>query len=139
MRHQLRDAGLEGYVEVSSAGTGDWHIGETADPRTVAALGRHGYDGSTHRAKQFVAEMFDDNDLIVAMDANNVATLRPLAPAGREGDVRLLRSFDPDADGEDVPDPYYSGAQGFDEALAMVETSCRGLVRWVRDEISHAS
>jgi protein-tyrosine phosphatase len=139
MRQQLRAAGLDGQVEVSSAGTGDWHVGETADPRTIEVLGRHGYDGSQHRARQFVRDMFDGNDLVVAMDGNNLSALRRLAPPDRVGDTRLLRSFDPDADGPDVPDPYYGGARGFDEALAMVESSCRGLVDWLRDEIADAS
>jgi len=132
MRALLVDAGLTDRVDVSSAGTGDWHIGERADPRTVDVLSRHGYDGSSHRAQQFVAAMFADNDLVVAMDKNNLAALRLLAPPGREDDVRLLRSFDPDADGTDVPDPYYGGADGFDEVLAMVEAACQGLLDWLR-------
>lgn len=139
MRRQLADARLDGLVEVSSAGTGDWHVGENADPRTLDVLSRYGYDGSGHRAKQFVRDMFDDNDLVVAMDGNNLAALRRLAPADRVDDVRLLRSFDPDADGPDVPDPYYGGPRGFDEALAMVEAACRGLVTWLRDELVDAS
>ena len=133
MRQQLRDAGLEGYVEVSSAGTGDWHIGETADPRTVEALGRRGYDGSAHRARQFVSDMYDESDLVVAMDGNNLAALRRLVPAGREVDLVLLRSFDPGADDADVPDPYYDGPSGFDNTLTMVESACRGLLSWLQD------
>jgi protein-tyrosine phosphatase len=135
MRQQLHNAGLEDRVELSSAGTGDWHVGETADPRAVDVLGRHGYDGSQHRARQFVRDMFDDNDLVVAMDGDNLAALRRLAPQDRVDDVVLLRSFDPDADGTDVPDPYYGGARGFDEALAMVESACRGMLAWLQDEI----
>jgi protein-tyrosine phosphatase len=135
MRQQLHDAGLEGRIEVRSAGTGDWHVGERADPRTVEALGRHGYDGSQHRARQFVRDMFDESDLVVAMDGNNLVALSRVAPPGRADDVVLLRSFDPDADGTDVPDPYYGGPDGFDEALAMVESSCRGLLGWLQDEI----
>ena len=134
MRQRLRDAGLDGRIHVSSAGTGDWHIGETADPRTIEALDRQGYDGSQHRARQFVSDMFDDSDLVVAMDANNLAALRRLAPEGRNQDVVLLRSFDPDADDADVPDPYYGGPRGFDETLTMVEAACRGLLSWLQDE-----
>lgn len=134
MRRQLQDAGFDGRVTVSSAGTGDWHIGETADPRTVDALGRQGYDGSQHRARQFISDMFDESDLVVAMDGNNLAALRRLAPAGRDQDVVLLRSFDPDADDGDVPDPYYGGPSGFDETLTMVESACRGLLSWLQDE-----
>lgn len=139
MRQQLRAVGLDDRIEVSSAGTGDWHIGENADPRTVDVLGRHGYDGSGHRARQFVRDMFDESDLVVAMDGNNLAALRRLAPPDRVGDVVLLRSFDPDADGGDVPDPYYGGPSGFDEALAMVESACSGLLGWLQDDVLASS
>jgi protein-tyrosine phosphatase len=128
MRSLLEDRGLADRAEVSSAGTGDWHIGERADSRTLAVLSRHGYDGSTHRARQFVAESFDDCDLVLAMDQDNVAVLRRLLGPGDAGRVRLLRDYDRDATGTDVPDPYYGGDEGFDEVLAMVEAACAGLI-----------
>lgn len=131
MRAQLEQRGLGDRVAVSSAGTGDWHIGERADRRTVAVLSRHGYDGAGHRARQFVAESIDECDLVVAMDRSNVAALRSLLGPDDAARVRLLREFDPDATGTDVPDPYYGGDEGFDEVLAMVETACHGLVEHV--------
>lgn len=128
MRSLLDDRGLSDRVEVSSAGTGDWHIGERADRRTLAVLQRHGYDGNAHRARQFSPESFSDCDLVVAMDQANVAALRRMVRAEDESKLRLLREFDPDASGSDVPDPYYGGDEGFDEVLAMVESACRGLL-----------
>jgi len=135
MRRLLEDRDLDGRVQVSSAGTGDWHVGERADERTLAVLARHGYDGSGHRARQFVAEAFDDNDLVVVMDSNNLADVRRLAPPGDDTEVRLLREFDPAATDTDVPDPYYGGPQGFDEVLAMVEAACRGLVEHINKDL----
>jgi protein-tyrosine phosphatase len=131
MRSLLTDRGLDDRVDVSSAGTGDWHIGESADERAVAVLARHGYDGTQHRAQQFTRETFTANDLVVAMDSANRAALRRLAPDTAIDKVRLLREFDPDATGTDVPDPYYGGADGFDAVLAMVEAACEGLLDWL--------
>lgn len=131
MQSLLVERGLSDRVALSSAGTGDWHIGECADERAVAVLARHGYDASQHRAKQFTREAYDDCDLVIAMDSANVSTLRRLAPDGDADKVRLLREFDSSATDSDVPDPYYGGPEGFDEVLAMVETACAGLLDWL--------
>ena len=131
MRSMLADRGLTDRVEISSAGTGDWHIGECADKRTLAVLAKHGYDGSQHRARQFTREAFDSCELVIAMDSDNLAALRELVPDADAGQVRLLREFDPDATGTDVPDPYYGGDAGFEEVLAMVEAACAGLLDWL--------
>jgi len=132
MRSFVEQAGLSDRIAVASAGTGDWHVGERADPRTVEILAGRGYDGSAHRARQFEASWFDDYDLVVALDAANLAELRRLAPYDRRDDVRLLRAYDPtlgaDVGDLDVPDPYYGGPEGFGEALSMVERACRGLL-----------
>ena len=131
MQSMLAERGLGDRVELSSAGTGDWHIGECADERTVAVLARHGYDGSSHRAKQFTRESFDKCDLVIAMDNANLSALRELVPNADVTKVRLLREFDSEAKDSDVPDPYYGGAEGFDEVLAMVEAACAGLLDWL--------
>lgn len=136
MRSLLAENGLADEVDVSSAGTGDWHIGERADERALAALTRHGYDGSEHRARQFVSEAIADNDLVIAMDSSNMSALRRMAAGDELHKLRLLRDFDPDATGSDVPDPYYGGEEGFDEVLSMVEAACRGLVDQLRVELA---
>ena len=130
LRRLVEDAGLAGSVEVDSAGTGAWHLGDGADPRAVDVLRGSGYDGSTHRARAFAAGWFADRDLVVALDRGH---LRSLISAARDeaerGKVRLLRSFDPDAPADaDVADPYYGGARDFAEVLEQVERACRGLL-----------
>jgi protein-tyrosine phosphatase len=136
MRASVRDAGLEGRIDVSSAGTGDWHIGAPADERAVAALARRGYDGTAHLARQFTAGWFAVHDLVLALDGANLVALRKLAPADQRVKVRLLREFDPQAGQElDVPDPYYGGSGRFDEVLDMVERSCHGLLDHLRHEL----
>ena len=135
MRSLLEENGLGDRVGVSSAGTGDWHIGERADQRTLAVLERRGYDGSAHRARQFGAQSIDDCDLVIAMDQANVTTLHRMLDDEDADKVRLLREFDPQATGIDVPDPYYGGDDSFDEVLTMVEAACRGLLEHVRSGV----
>ncbi len=114
---------------VESAGTGGWHIGDGADPRARASLVAAGYDDS-HSARKFVRDCFDDYDLVIAMDGENLRNLRALAPdRERREAVRLLRSFDPTApDDAEVPDPYFGGDDGFQLVLEQVERACDGLV-----------
>ncbi|MCK3769260.1 low molecular weight phosphotyrosine protein phosphatase [Microbacterium aerolatum] len=122
--------GVGPLIVSSSAGTGEWHVGERADERTLDALDRRGYDGSKHRAKQFTAASFEDNDLVVALDRTHERILREWARDGdHEGKVTLLLAYDRDADGLDVPDPYYADTAMFDGVLAMIETATRGLFR----------
>lgn len=120
--------GLDRAIISRSAGTGDWHVGERADHRTLAALDRRGFDGSAHRAKQFSAASFADNDLIVALDRGHERVLREWASDEYdEGKVVLLRAFEQGAEDLDVPDPYYADTAAFDEVLAMIERASRGL------------
>ncbi|MGH8892326.1 MAG: low molecular weight protein-tyrosine-phosphatase [Actinomycetes bacterium] len=140
MRRLLDDAGLATLVRVDSAGTGDWHVGDAADRRAVAALGNAGYDGSGHRARAFDRRWFAERDLVVALDRGHLRELRSLAVEARDRDkVRLLRSFaidsfaidsfasDTDSD-LDVADPYYGGAEDFAVVLRQVEEGCRGIL-----------
>ncbi|MFD5217303.1 low molecular weight protein-tyrosine-phosphatase [Streptomyces tendae] len=134
---RVADAGLDGLVEADSAGTGGWHEGEGADPRTVAVLTEKGY-GLDHTARQFQQSWFSRLDLVVALDAGHLRALRRLAPTERDAaKVRLLRSYDPAAEGGDldVPDPYYGGQDGFEECLEMVEAASTGLLATVREQV----
>ena len=122
MRHLIRARGLNGEIEVASAGTGAWHIGEPPDQRATAAARRRGIV-LAGRAQQVRRSDFADYDLIVAMDRSNFRELLQLAPddAGR-AKVRLL------LDDADVPDPYYGGERGFDDVLDLVTEGCRRLL-----------
>jgi protein-tyrosine phosphatase len=113
-------------VEVRSAGTGDWHIGQPMDDRAAATLEAHGYDPSRHRAQQVGPDWTTRFDLILAMDEANLRDL-----GGRSDRVRLFRDFDPLGTGE-VPDPYYGGGEGFEEVLAMVERTADALAEELR-------
>jgi protein-tyrosine phosphatase len=125
------DAGLAGKVEVSSSGTGTWHLGEPMDPRAAAQLLAEGYDASAHRAQKFDPTWLDQ-DLVLAMDAKNLAEITD----GRGADerVRMFRSFDPLVEGSedpgdlDVPDPFYGGDEGFVDVIHIVERTCRRIL-----------
>jgi protein-tyrosine phosphatase len=140
LRSMLLSAGLANRVDVDSAGTGGWHEGDAADPRTVRALKDHGYDGTHHRAREFRPEWFSDRDLIVVADEGHARDLRRWAPdAHASAKVRLLREFDPtavDVGTLEVDDPYFGGADDFDQCLAVVERACQGLVGHLRSELA---
>ncbi|MEU9244928.1 low molecular weight protein-tyrosine-phosphatase [Streptomyces sp. NPDC048385] len=135
-RARLAEAGLDDRVDADSAGTGGWHEGDGADPRTVRVLREHGYD-SDHIARQFQASWFARLDLVIALDSGHLKALRRLAPTEEDArKVRLLRSYAPAAgDDVDVPDPYYGALDGFEECLEMVEAASEGLLAAVRDEV----
>ena len=134
LRARFAAAGLDD-VEVISAGTGAWHVGEDADPRAREVLARRGYP-LAHRAQRFDPAWFERADLVLAMDDANLEALRRLAPdAGARARVRLLRSFDPDlaalpeTDARTwVQDPYYGGPEGFDDAVDSVEAAAAGVI-----------
>ncbi|MFJ2262244.1 low molecular weight protein-tyrosine-phosphatase [Streptomyces sp. NPDC087844] len=135
-RARVAEAGLDGLVEVDSAGTDGWHEGDGADPRTVSVLETNGY-GSGHAARRFRPDWFSRLDLVIALDSSHLKALRRLAPTPVDAEkVRLLRSYDFAAGADrDVPDPYYGGMDGFEECLEMVEAASPGLLAAVREQV----
>lgn len=134
MRHLVVEEGLEDVIELDSAGTGGWHVGDPPDHRARTAARARGItlDGA---ARQVQPEDFEECDLVLAADAENLVDLRAIAPPGTEHKVRLLREFDPASEGApdlDVPDPYFGGERGFEDVLDLVEAACRGLLAWIR-------
>jgi protein-tyrosine phosphatase len=133
MRHLVGQAGLGARVEIESAGTGDWHVGEPRDTRSRAAGERRGIP-LVGQARQFTGEDFARFDYVLAMDRRNLATLTDMAPDGAaRAKVRLLRSYDPQSPPDaDVPDPYYGGPDGFDRVFDICEAACRALLDELR-------
>ena len=139
MRALVADAGLEGEIEVDSAGTGAWHIGDTPDERAAQAAGARGL-ALTGTARKVTEQDFSDFDFLVAMDRSNLGVLWELAPSeAARSKARLLREFEPGHEGDargrglDVPDPYYGGDRGFEEVLDIVDAGCRGLLEQIRE------
>ncbi len=137
LSEKIARAGLDDRVEVVSAGTGGWHVGEPMDRRAATVLASAGYDGSAHRASQFEPHWHDDYDLVLAMDENNHTDLTDLSADGSTERLRMFRDFDPRAAGgdRDVPDPYYGGDDGFAHVLATVERTSEAIVAALEREL----
>ncbi|HEY0715894.1 MAG TPA: low molecular weight protein-tyrosine-phosphatase [Polyangia bacterium] len=134
MRKLVGDAGLAAKISIDSAGTGDWHVGEPRDRRSSEVGRRRGIPLSG-RARHFVAGDFDRFDYVLAMDRQNHANLLKLAPdPAARSKVFLLRSFEANVvEGDDeVPDPYYGGAEGFDRVFDICLAACEGLLQHLR-------
>ncbi len=131
---QLRRRGLADAVRVTSAGTGNWHVGECADERASGVLRAHGYP-TEHRATQVDTDHLAA-DLVVALGRNHLRMLRELGVDGER--VRMLRSFDPrsGAHALDVEDPYYGDAQDFEDVFTVIDASLPGLHAWVDDRLA---
>ena len=119
-------------IEVDSAGTAGYHIGEPPDLRTRQAASRRGYDMSSLRARIVEPRDFEDFDFILAMDRENLKVLNHRAPVQARDRVRLFLEFAPDAATTEVPDPYYGGPNGFEEVLDLVEAATQGLLQHLR-------
>nr|WP_197975000.1 low molecular weight protein-tyrosine-phosphatase [Phaeovibrio sulfidiphilus] len=116
-------------VEADSAGLADYHVGHPPDPRSREAARERGYDLSSLRARTVSLRDFTDFDLIVAMDRGHFNTLMHLAPDDASERICMMTDYaSRPPKSEDVPDPYYGGAQGFEDVLDLLEDSCAGLV-----------
>jgi len=122
LRVSLAEAGLDGLVTLDSAGTGDWHIGEPMYQQARAALASRGYDGSAHRARQYRPSWLAGRDLVLAMDARNLATLRRMAGATDRDRIRLFGEVGGlgQDDGAEIPDPYGGNEADFRHVLDLL-------------------
>lgn len=127
-RKLIKEAGLQDWVSVDSAGTHDYHAGEPPDRRAQVAAHRRGYDLSSLRARQIIEADFRDFDLLLAMDANNLALIESMCPFQHRSKLGFLMSYARKAKLSFVPDPYCRGAADFDKVLDYIEDACTGLV-----------
>jgi protein-tyrosine phosphatase len=133
-KHLVEQAGEGARVLSDSAGTHDYHVGAPPDERAQAAARQRGYDLSALRARQIQRRDFAAFDYVLAMDGHNLEQLARNCPQEHRQKLRLFTSF---ADGarRDVPDPYYGGAQGFEQVLDMVEDAAQALLRHIRNTL----
>jgi protein-tyrosine phosphatase len=120
LRAELTAAGLAGAVVVDSAGTGDWHVGDAMDPGAREALASRGHDGSAHRARQFQPSWLSRYDLILAMDARNLADLRRMAQGQDPDRIRLFGEAGGLGETSDIPDPWGGGPDEFGHVLDLL-------------------
>lgn len=142
LRERFEAAGLSDQVVIDSAGTTTWEEGNSADPRTISALQRHGHTGdySGHRARVFDKRTFADVDLVLAADHEHHSVLRRLAAVPEaQGKIRMLRSFDPTGlKGVElsIDDPWYGDDSSFDRTYAEVAAAADGVVDFVREQLA---
>ncbi|HWF99914.1 MAG TPA: low molecular weight protein-tyrosine-phosphatase [Steroidobacteraceae bacterium] len=119
-------------LEIDSAGTAGYHVGEAPDRRTRQAAARRGYDLSALQARIVEPRDFGHFDLILAMDRENLRALQRQAPPQARERLRLFLEFAPETGISEVPDPYYGGPNGFEEVLDLIEAASRGLLEHLR-------
>lgn len=125
LRKRAAEEGIA--IEVDSAGTGAYHIGQPPDPRGLAAAGARGYDNTELRARQVAEADFHQFDLIIAMDRANLSDLKSRAPAGSRAEIELF-----DAAGREIPDPYYGGPEDYERTLDLVEAATEEMIARLR-------
>lgn len=127
-RNIIINKGMSDYIKVDSAGTHGYHIGEPPDPRTREAALRRGIDLSSLRARKVVPQDFEQFDLLLAMDRDNLELLKRGARPEYHAKLGLFMSYATRFDTDEVPDPYYGGEHGFELVLDMAEDAARGLI-----------
>jgi len=125
---RVENEGLTDRIEIDSAGTHAYHVGEPPDPRAQDTALKRGVDLSDQRARRAQSEDFLQFDYIVAMDQDNYHSLSAICPEGLEDKIHLLMDFAPEFRTREVPDPYYGGTAGFDRVYDMVEAASAGLL-----------
>ena len=131
-RHLVDERGLAHLIGIESAGTGDYHIGDPPDARAQAEAAKRGVDINALRARQVRARDFHDFDYVLAMDRSNHAALDRLRPRGAPARLELFLDYAPAVDLDEVPDPYFGGAQGFAHVFDMIEAAAAGLLKSIR-------
>ncbi|WP_418648575.1 low molecular weight protein-tyrosine-phosphatase [Thauera butanivorans] len=130
-RHYIQTGGLGGLIEVDSAGTHGYHVGEAPDPRARKAAQQRGYDLSDLRARKLHVSDFQRFDLVLAMDRGHLEHMQRMCPEVYLPRLGLFMSYARDSELDEVPDPYYGGPKGFDAVLDLCESGVRGLLESV--------
>ena len=132
-RHLVENEGLANSIEIDSAGTGPWHVGNKPDGRAIQAAGNRGIDLSTQRARQVRPADMETFDYILAMDEDNYHNLLQMTPAALQDKIHLFLDFAPTTGVREVPDPYFGGPDGFENALDLVEEAAQGLLAHLQE------
>jgi protein-tyrosine phosphatase len=135
LRRAVAQAGLDTQIDIDSAGTHGYHIGESPDPRSIVAAAKRGIDIAGLKARRVQTADFETFDLILAMDHGHLNHLRAMRRESHKAEVRLFLDFHSDERHRDVPDPYYGGPQDFELVLDLSEEASRGLLSALRAKL----
>ena len=131
-RSVVEQEGLSHLIDIDSAGTHAYHIGEPPDPRSTSTALQRGVDLSTQRARRAIAGDFDVFDFVLAMDLDNYANLSNICPPNQTDKLQLFLEYAQNLPETEVPDPYYGGAKGFDHVLDLIEAASKGLLAEIK-------
>lgn len=131
-RKLVIEAGLEQQIEIDSAGTHAYHVGEPPDTRAQEAAKRRGVDISGLRGRHATSADFERFDYVLVMDEENYDNLLDICPSSHEQKLQLFLEYAPQRPEREVPDPYFGGAAGFDRVLDMVEEAAQGLLDHIK-------
>jgi protein-tyrosine phosphatase len=138
-RKLVVEAGLSQQIEIASAGTHAYHVGQPPDPRSQEAAYRRGIDLSALRGRHATREHIERFDYVLAMDIENYEHLLDICPDGCEDKIQLFLEYAPNRPEREVPDPYFGGTAGFDRVLDMIEEASLGLLDDIRKRMEKAS
>lgn len=132
---RVAEEGLESSIEIASAGTGNWHVGEKADLRMRKHAAQRGYS-ITSLGRAVAKKDFAYYDLIVAMDDSNICNLKRICPAEYVYKLTKMTDYAKQHSQSEVPDPYYGGAAGFELVIDLLEDAAEGLLDELKDKLS---
>lgn len=134
--HKVKEAGLENYFYIDSAGTAAYHVGESANSRSQATANKRGIHLPS-KARRLEYTDLEEFDLILTMDSENFRNVKELDRKNRfTHKIKMMRDFDPQPDNGEVPDPYYGGPEGFENVFNVLERSCEALLEELKPEIT---
>jgi protein-tyrosine phosphatase len=131
----LQDSIYKDRVSIDSAGTHSYHLGHEPDSRAIDTAANFGVEIGQLRARKVKTADFQDFDLIIAMDRNNLANLQDLQPPGSPASVKMMMEFHPEGQPQEVPDPYYGGIEGFTYMCELLEAATTGLLNDVEQQL----
>ncbi|MCC7549315.1 MAG: low molecular weight phosphotyrosine protein phosphatase [Burkholderiales bacterium] len=137
--HMIHRAGLHQFIQVDSAGTHGYHVGDRPDPRSLAVAARRAYDLSRLRARRLRAEDYGRFDHLLAMDRGHLSIMLRDSPPEHRDKIRLFMDFAPQLEHREVPDPYYGDNSGFELVLDLVEAAAHGLLQRVHADLGSAA
>ncbi|MDH3327346.1 MAG: low molecular weight phosphotyrosine protein phosphatase [Gammaproteobacteria bacterium] len=127
-RHVVEEAGLSHLIEIDSAGTHAYHIGEQPDRRSQATALRRGFDLSAQQARKVIRQDFEEYTYVLAMDRDNYANLGAICSEDLAHKITLFLEHGENISETEVPDPYYGGENGFEHVLDLIEDASKGLL-----------
>ncbi len=139
MNALIKNEGLQDYISCDSAGTAAYHVGESPDSRMISHASKRGFE-LTSIGRQFNPKTdFDKFNYIITMDNSNYRDIKRLDYSNRyEEKIFLMTDFCTVIDVNEVPDPYYGGAAGFEYVLDIIEDACSGLLKRLKDELQQS-